>query len=96
MTLFRMCTIIFEFGPTTIKCLELIWPLFAYGAYGQLLRCQYARDILGEDWGSQKAEKSRFFDGRTNKTLDGVDFIQEGFEIFRGDPYGRNLTTGSQ
>jgi hypothetical protein len=92
MTLSRMCTILFEFGPKTIQCIEPIWPLFAYGCHGQLLRCHYAKGVLGDDWGTSKAEKSKFFDGRTNMTLDAIDFIQEGFKIINGDPYERNST----
>lgn len=77
--MFRMCITILEFGSTVIRCLEDEYPLIADGVFGQFVRCHFARDVLGEDWGKEKAEKSRFIDTLTNRTLGGIDFIRDGF-----------------
>lgn len=74
-----MCVSILEFGPTAIRCLEDEYPFITYTIFGQFIRCQYAKEVLGEDWGKEKAEKSIFIDGRTNRTLGGIDFIRDGF-----------------
>ena len=78
-TMFRMCIAILEFGPTAIRCLEDDYPFIAHSIFGQFIRCQFARYVLGEDWGTEKAEKSKFVDSRTNRTLGGIDFIRDGF-----------------
>jgi hypothetical protein len=74
-----MCISILEFGPTAIRCLEDEYPIVAYTIFGQFIRCQFAKDFLGEDWGKEKAEKSIFIDSSTNRTLGGIDFIRDGF-----------------
>ena len=75
----RMCIAILEFGPTVIRCLEDEYPFITYSVFGQFIRCHFAKNVLGEDWGKEKAEKSRFIDSRTNRTLGSIDFIRDGF-----------------
>ena len=36
-------------------------------------------EILGNDWGTEKAEESIFIDAYTNRTAGAADFITEGF-----------------
>ena len=74
-----MCTTILEFGPLAIQCLEKEYPLIAYQIFGQYRRCEFARGIIGKDWGEEKAEKSTFIDAFTNRTLSAKDFIRGGF-----------------
>ena len=74
-----MCTTIFEFGATAIRCLEKEYPLIAYRVFGQFVRCNFARDMLGEEWGAEKAELSVFTDTRTNRSLGAIEFVREGF-----------------
>jgi len=62
-----------------IKCLEPIDMPIACLVYRQYCRCNFAKSTLGEDWGTEKAEKSNFVDPRTNKTSGPVDFIKNGF-----------------
>jgi len=74
-----MCTAIFEFGATAIQCFEKDYPLIAYRVFGQFVRCNFARDMLGEEWGGEKAEMSVFTDTRTNRSLSAIEFVREGF-----------------
>jgi len=74
-----MCTTIFEFGATAIRCLEKEYPLIAYRVFGQLVRCNFARDMLGQEWGAETAEKTMFTDTGTNRSIGAIEFIQEGF-----------------
>lgn len=77
--MFRMCTTILEFGTTAIRCLEDKYPFVAHRIFGQFVRCHFAKNVFGDDWGKEKAEKSRFIDAITNRTLEGIDFIRNGF-----------------
>ena len=74
-----MCTTIFEFGITVIQCLQNEYPLIAFRVFGQYVRCAFAKDMLGEEWGGEKAEKSVFVDTRTNQSLGAIEFIRDGF-----------------
>jgi hypothetical protein len=74
-----MCTTIFEFGATAIRCLEKEYALIAYRVFGQMVRCNFAREMLGEEWGAEIAEKTVFTDTRTNRSVGAIEFIQEGF-----------------
>jgi hypothetical protein len=76
--MFRVCTTILEFGPVLIRCLEDEYPFIAYTIFGQLMRCKFARDVLGKNWGKEKAENSKFVDG-SNRTVSAIDFIRNGF-----------------
>jgi hypothetical protein len=78
-TLLRICTTILEFGPVVIRCVQEEYPLIAYKIFGQSVRCEFAKDVLGDDWGEEKAEKSKFVDAFTNRTLGAIDFIRDGF-----------------
>jgi len=74
-----MCTTIFEFGATVIRCLEKEYPLITYRVFGQLVRCNFAREMVGEEWGAEIGEKTVFTDTRTNRSVGAIEFIQEGF-----------------
>lgn len=75
-----MCTVILEFGPIVIRCLEFEYPLIVYEIIGQFIRCEFAKNALGSDWGSERAEISKFMDVYTNRTLSAVDFVRNGFD----------------
>ena len=53
--------------------------MIAYGVFGQFVRCNFAREMLGQEWGSEKAEKSVFIDTKANRSLGAVEFIRDGF-----------------
>lgn len=74
-----MCSAIEEFGPTVIGCVGGEHPVLAYHIVGQIVRCEFARKKLGDGWGTEKAEKTRFFDIDTNRSLDATEFIRDGF-----------------
>jgi hypothetical protein len=78
-TMTRMCNIIVKWGPMTIVCIKDQFPEIAYQFFGQLVRCEFAMEILGNDWGTEKAEESIFIDAYTNRTARAADFITEGF-----------------
>jgi hypothetical protein len=73
-----MCNIIVKWGPMTIVCIKDQFPEIAYQFFGQLVRCEFAMEILGNDWGTEKAEESIFIDAYTNRTARAADFITEG------------------
>jgi hypothetical protein len=59
--------------------LEAEYPLIVYKIIGQFVRCEFAKSVIGSDWGSEKAEESRFMDVYTNHTLEAIDFVRDGF-----------------
>jgi hypothetical protein len=83
ITLTRMCDVLIEHGPTTIKCLEPVHLPIASLAFQQYCRCRFAKCLLGDIWGTAKAEESIFHDPSTNQTKRAVDFIREGFPFMK-------------
>ena len=85
-TMFRMCAVIEEFGPTVIECVGGEHPFLAYHVVGQIVRCEFARKKLGDGWGTEKAEKTKFIDIDTNKSSDAIEFIRDGFMRLKKEP----------
>jgi hypothetical protein len=80
--MYSMCEVLFAFGPTVIVCVRQQFPVVAFTVFGQMVRCGLAKELLGLQWGSEKAEETVFIDRITNKTLNATDFILDGFGLF--------------
>ena len=89
----RMCNIILEWGPAAIICVEPEFPLIAYQFFGHFVRCEFAHSVLGQDWGTKKADESTFVDANSNRTAGAVEFILEGFppsgNDFKGSTFSK-------
>jgi hypothetical protein len=65
-----------------MDCLNEEFASVQYRCLGQIVRCQFARRMLGEEWGTEAGERRTFDDLRTNHSLSGMEFIRDGFVSF--------------